>query len=151
MPAYRPPAGESGGVPFTVQLDLVKDNDQSATGLCMNFLAGEVLAFGDVCIINSIGRAVKADANATPNKAGYLMACSSAQIGAESMFLLKGVARNDAWEGDNGAILYLSKAPGEIVQTTPPTDPDDMIQILGVQIADGLYYFDPQLNYMTHV
>jgi hypothetical protein len=68
--------------------------------------------------------------------------------------LLYGLIRNDAWNWTIGpgkvSLIYLDTTTGTLTQTQP-TGTDDVIQVVGWALSADVMFFNPQLNYITHV
>jgi hypothetical protein len=113
-------------------------------------LAGESLAFGDVCYMKSDGKFWKADANAASAYPATAMAIATISTNASGTFLMSGQARLDSWNWTIGGVVYLSTTAGSMTQTQPSAT-DDVIQVLGIAHPNAdTVYFHPSLDYITH-
>ena len=123
----------------------------TANGITGSFVAGENLAFGDICYIKPIdGKAWKANATAVATCPGVIMSTGTISANVSGTFLINGIARNDAWSWTINGTLFLSTTAG-LMTHTAPTGTDQAQQILGIATNAKRIIFNPQYLYITHV
>lgn len=126
-------------------LNASPDADHVYSGMKIQMTAGEILAIGDPCKINSAGKMVKATADTLAN-AGAEFLCLAA-LGADEVgyFLVgPGTLRDDSLAfGTVGGRVYLSTT-GTLVQTAPNST-GNAVQILGVAISATVILWKPEL------
>jgi hypothetical protein len=128
-------------------------SDHLVSGIKIVLTAAANLAFGDVCYINSSGKAALIDADAIASMSAVVM-CADASISADAggNFLLMGIARDDTWNWTVGGLIYgtVTGTTGNTLSQTAPTGTDDVIQIMGVATHADRMYFNPQLVQVEH-
>jgi hypothetical protein len=135
---------------FVGLLNSVMGADLWSEGLKTTYTTGESLVFGDLCYFNLDGYVYKADANGIGKYPAVVMALGTVGAGVPCFFLMQGIVRNDAWSWTVGDLLYLSATPGEITDT-PPGDPGDVVQVVGIAFPNSdTVYFNPQLVWTTN-
>src|SRR3990167_10154666 len=110
------------------------DVNLTYSGLTIKLVANEAQGFGDACYINADGEAQLGDADAIATSKIVCMAAETIAANATGLYLLKGVARKDAWTWTVGSFVYLSLT-GTTTNTmtqTAPSATDDCLVILGV-------------------
>lgn len=127
--------------------------DLTATGMTIQLTAGVALTFGDVCYIDSAGKAQLGNATDI-SKAPIAIMCVDASIAlnATGTFLLLGVVRRDAWNWTPGGLVYVSTTgttTNTLTQTQPATT-NNVIQIVGVATHADRLLFNPQLVTVEH-
>lgn len=132
-----------------IALSPAPSSDHTASGTIVSLTAAESLVFGDFCYVNSSGKLAKADADAIATSGCVAMATESIDTDATGRFLLVGVARDDSWAWTVGGLIYLSTTAGGATQT-PPSETDDVIQVLGVATHADRMLFNPQLTMVEH-
>lgn len=120
--------------------------DLNVSGLTIELTAGENVAFGDICYIESDGKMYLADADAAGEFPAQFMAAATTGTNATGNFFMYGIARNDAWNWTVGGTLYLSDTAGDITQT-PPATSGDCIQVLGFATSADRIFFNPSQDY----
>lgn len=126
--------------------------DLLTSGPTATLQAGEALAHGDFCYMNSSGKMVKGDADAIGTSGVFAMAKATIENDATGLFALPGsFIRKDAWNwGTVGAYVYLDTATAGGLTQTAPTATDAAIQIVGVATHADRIYFNPQLLMYIH-
>jgi hypothetical protein len=108
--------------------------DLTASGERITLTANENQAFGDLVYIASDGDAAIADADAIATGKVIGMCTATVTTGNPGVYLLRGVARKDAWAWTVGGYVYLSTT-GTSTNTmtqTAPSGTDDCVVIVGV-------------------
>ena len=125
----------------------------TSTGLKTTFTAAEALTFGDVCFINSSGKAQLIDADAIATMSGICM-CVDLTISqnVSGNFLLVGIVGDNSWNWTVGGLIYgsLQVSANDILTQTPPSGTNDVVQIMGVATAINRMYFNPNLSQVEH-
>lgn len=125
-------------------------SDTTAEGVFTVGTAGEGLVFGDFVYPKSDGKYWKADADASGAFPAAAMAAGTISANATGLFLLRGKARNDAWNWTVGGAIYLSTTAGAATQTQPAAT-DNAIQVLGRAFPNAdTIDFNPSPDYTTH-
>lgn len=123
--------------------------DLTASGTIISLTAGENLTFGAPCYIKSDGKIWLADANQATLFPTQFLAIGTILADAAGLFLVDGIARNDAWSWTVGGAIYLSITIGTMTQTQPSAT-DDCIQVLGFATHADRMLFRPSVDYITH-
>ena len=127
--------------------------DKSSRGIKTIFTANEAQVFGDVCRINSTGKAQIGNATVIAT-ATIVAMCIDTTIAAnaEGNYLLIGFASNTDWSWTVGDDIYLSlsgTSGNSLTQTSPfdadPIVEDTVVQLLGIAKSATSIYFNPQL------
>lgn len=137
----------AGGVEFTLEA-----TNHFASGIKMQFSAGDTFHFGDAAYVDSLGvaRIANRSAKATANAC---LLCIEPTLGAGSRgyFLVEGVACFTGWNFTTGGdkLIYLS-ALGTTFNTLTQDDPNGypsghVIQVLGQPIQSNIIKFRPSL------
>ena len=103
--------------------------------------AGEALAAGDVCYLNTSGAMAKADAS-TPATSKTLIGLAKTDMvsGSPGLFLIQGVhATTGLVPGD---IIYLDTTPGQWTGSSPGSS-GNVVRILGYALSGTKFLFDP--------
>jgi len=121
--------------------------DVSPSGITIQLVAAQNVAFGDVCYIASTGKATLVDADAIATSSGICMAVASISTDATGTFLLLGIARNDAWTWTVGGLIYITVTgtTSNTLSQTAPTGTGDVVQIVGVATHADRMLFMPNL------
>lgn len=122
--------------------------DVTASGEKIQFLANENQAFGDVVYIASDGDAAIADADAIATAKVVAMCIGTVTTGNTGTYLLKGIARNDAWNWTVGGYVYLSTTgtTGNTLTQTAPSGTDDCVVIIGIATHADRILFNPSYS-----
>ena len=122
-------------------------SDLAVSGITVVLTASSDVDFGDVCYINSSGKATRIDADAIASMSGIVMATDLIDQDTDGVFLLQGFARNDAWTWTVGGLIYGSTVGslGNTLTQTAPSGTDDVVQIMGVATHADRMLFNPQL------
>ncbi len=126
--------------------------DHQASGTWIDLTASDTVAFGDVCRIDSNGKAALAKADAIANASGICMAVVSINANATGRFLLLGVARDDTWNWTPGGLIYLSTTgtTANTLTQSAPSGSNNVIQLLGVATHADRMLFKPELVQVEH-
>jgi len=123
---------------------------QTVSGLTVNMTYGESLIPGDLLYFKSDGKAWKADANAAGLYPVMGLALETASSGSH-LVLLHGIYRDDnRYAFTVGGMVYLSTAAGVETQIQPSAS-NDVIQVIGIATHANRLYFNPSMDYLTHV
>ena len=143
---YNPADGFALADGSKVILEEALGVDHTATGFTINdAVAGENVAFPDLCYFKSDGKFWKADADASATTEGELaIALESITADSSGEFLKLGYLRDDSWSFTVGAILYVSTTSGGIT-ATKPTGIGDCIRRIGHAHAANIVWFGPDL------
>ena len=121
----------------------------TASGLIVSLTYGESLLIGDFVYIKSDGAVWKAGADVVGFYPVMGIALETASSGSHKV-LLHGIMRNDSWAWIVGSVVYLSLTPGIGTQVQPDA-PDNAIQVLGIATHPDRIYFNPSVDYITHI
>lgn len=141
------------------RLDAIEDNsdsttlsvsaDHTASGLKTSITAAQTTNFGDVCYINSSGKAALIDADAIATMSAIVI-CADSSIASDASgnWLLVGIVRDDTWNWTAGGLIYgtVTATTGNTLSQTAPTATDDVVQIIGVALSADKIYFNPSLS-----
>lgn len=118
-------------------------SDHTWSGTVVDAVAGENVAFGDVCYLKSDGKYWKADADAEATAMGVcLMALGSISADATGEFLIAGFVRDDTWAWTVGGKLFIHTTPGNPTQTEP-SGTGDIVRIIGHATHADRLFFNP--------
>jgi len=120
-------------------------SDHQATGVIVTLVAGEAVAFGNLCYMKSDEKMWKAKADASTTLPGIAMALASIDADASGLFLLLGIARDDSWAWTVGGMIYASETPGAMTQT-PPSTAGAFVQPIGIATHADRMLFKPDLS-----
>jgi hypothetical protein len=134
---------------FNLQVKEAPASDHAASGIIVTMTYGEALAIGDAVYFKSDGKVWLADANAAGLYPAMGIALAAESSGVHKV-LLFGIMRHDAWTWTVGGVIYLSITAGAMTQTQPLAT-DNVIQVLGIATHADRMFFNPQLDYITHV
>jgi len=115
--------------------------DHTWSGDIITATAGEGLVIGDVCYLKSDGKFWKMDADAAATTAGMCaMATATINTDASGVFLIRGLIRDDSWDGTVGAQLWAPTTPGNPTETQP-SGSGDIARLMGyVSHADHIWF-----------
>lgn len=124
--------------------------DHSWDGRTAEMVAGEAIAFGEVCYIKSDGKLWKAKADALATALEVFICLEAASSDETKTFGYgDGFIRDDHWAWTVGGPIYLSAATGGALTQTAPTATDSVTIIVGVAThADRM--FKHTFYYHTH-
>ena len=122
--------------------------DLTASGITATMTAHENLAFGDVCFINASGECAKTDADAAATMPVVTMAIATISADAAGVFLLVGIARNDAWNWTPGAALYADTTTAGGLTATAPSGTTDCVQLVGRALTADIVLFKPDNSWL---
>ena len=127
-------------------------SDHAASGVTLTLTAAAAVNIGDLCYINSSGKAALVDADAIASCLGIVMATASISADAAGTFLLMGVVRDDTWNWTIGGAIYASTTgtTGNTLTQTAPSGASDVIEIVGVAITADVMIFLPNLVTVEH-
>lgn len=115
-------------------------------GFIAQMPAGEALALGDLCYLDSAGKMSKCDAT-LPATSSTLMGVADAAAVLDEVikFILKGFVDSTGRTG--GDILYASTTPGAVVSVAP-SGSGEVVRVLGYALAADQYFFDPDKTWI---
>lgn len=123
--------------------------DHYATGITMNFVAGENLVFSNLVCIKTNGRVYKTDADSNTTMPCMGMALETKTTGNTVKVLLMGYVRDDTWTwtlGDGETnVLYADNTTAGGMTVTPPAGSGDQVQAVGIILHADHIYFNPSL------
>jgi len=128
-----------------VILTAAPSTDATATGIKVQLTANENQGFGDVCYVNSSGKAQLGDADGIATAKITLMCLGTVTANNTGTYLVQGVARNDAWNWTVGGYVYLSTT-GTTTNTltqTAPSGTDDCVVVVGMATHADRILFNP--------
>jgi hypothetical protein len=121
----------------------------SATGTIITITAGENLSAGDVLKIGVDGKYYKANASYSSGVPAVALAIENINVNSTGRALVKGYWLDTSKNYIVGGDLYLSTTAGDITQT-PPTSDGNQIQKLGIALTNNLIEFNPDQTYMEY-
>jgi hypothetical protein len=127
--------------------------DLSVSGVKIPATANENQAVGDICRINSSGKAQIAKSDEIANATGFVMCAEAVSADASGLYLWLGIARNDAWAWTVGGKMYLSTTgtTGNTLTQTRPDGSGNVAQIVGIALATNIVAFNANLVQTEHV
>jgi hypothetical protein len=127
----------------------VPGQDHEANGIKLSLTANEAQAFGDVCTVNSLGKAAIADADAIATSSVVVM-CVDVSVSADATgtYMMMGIARDDSWNWTVGGLIYLSTTgtTGNTLTQTAPSATSDVVQLMGIATHADRMIFNPNLT-----
>ncbi|MHC1687960.1 MAG: hypothetical protein AB9879_09675 [Methanothrix sp.] len=121
----------------------------TCSGWLITLTANETQALGDVCYIDSSGKAriAKADAMANANAIVVCVDTAGISAGASGNYISYGKVKNAAWNWTAGGLIYLSTTgtTGNTLTQTKPSGSGNVVQILGVALSATIILFQPSL------
>lgn len=157
IPIVNDPIGGPVTKKVTVQnlrkLKAEPPDDLKISGTIITLTANEDQTLGDACYINADGEAQIGDASIIATASAVVM-CADDTIDADAPgnYILFGIVRQDEWNWTPGGLIYLT-ITGTTTNTlsqTPPSDTDEVIQILGVATHADRMLFKPSLVQVEH-
>lgn len=125
-----------------VKIEETLGTDHTWSGITCDGVAGETLAFPEVCYRKSDSKFWKADADAEASMPVIALATAAISAEATGVLLLRGYVRDDTWTWTVGGLIYASTTAGGLTQTAP-SEFGDQVQVVGVAITADIMYFDP--------
>lgn len=123
-------------------------SDHTYSGDVITAMAGQAVAIGDVCYFKSDGKFWKMDADAEATIKGMcVMATATIGVGANGVFLLRGLIRDNSWTWTVGAELWASCTPGNPT-ATKPSGSGDLLRLIGWAKHADYIWFDPDKTYV---
>lgn len=130
---------------------------KTVSGFTISMTYGESLVPGDLLYFKSDGKAWKAGASTPGTYPVMGLALENAGpdgAGASHLVLLHGIYRDDDRysfaAGNIGKPVYLSTTAGVETQTQP-AGVSNAIQVVGIATHTDRIYFNPSMDYITHV
>ena len=143
-----------GGTIFQVRLS-EPTGFYTMSGWLITLTANETQALGDVCYIDSSGKARIAKADAMANANAVVMCIDTAGIAASASgnYIVWGRAKKTGWSWTVGGRIYLSVTgtTGNTLTQTAPSGSGNVIQSLGVALSATEILFMPSLVQVQHV
>ena len=127
-----------------IQISEIPD-DNKGVGVSVSIIAGETIAFPNICYIKSDGKLWKAKADVIATSSAICLALESKNADQACKVLLLGVVRDDDFAFTVGGLIYLSAATAGLLTQTAPSGEDNVIQILGVATHADRFLLNPQL------
>lgn len=109
--------------------------------------AGATIAQWEAVYMGATFEWLIADANGSGTYPAMGLATAAGSDGNPLTVLVRGIARNDAWNWSVG-LIYLSDSVGALTQT-PPSTSGDKVQIVGYALSADTMMVDPDLTYLT--
>lgn len=135
-----------------MSIDMILSADGRYSGITVAGVAGAVLAFGDLCYLDTATPDWKlADANDVVSGTRKLGICVlAAASAAATTILLYGSVRADvAFPTFTAGQLFISETAGDITNTAPVTT-DSVTRVLGHALTGDSMFFNPDNSYTTH-
>jgi hypothetical protein len=132
-----------GNYRFTIGNRVIENIPLRAGGEVVELVAGENIAYGKVCYLNSSGTAERAS-NATPTTADAKYICISSggvTNGATGLFKMRGEVLG-LQSGQAGSGVWLAESPGSTRLTAPDTG---AVVPLGTWISSTVLFFRPSV------
>lgn len=128
-------------------------NNQTASGIIVSMTYGESVTIGDLLYFSG-GSVYKADANGSSTYPVMGLALATASSGSNNV-LLHGIYKDSTkWTGGTvltvGGVCYLSTTAGGTTQTQPALT-NEVIQVVGIATNADRIYFNPSMDYLTHI
>ena len=124
--------------------------DKTLSGIIVSMTYGESITPGDLLYFKSDGKVYKAAANVPGTFPVMGLALESASSGSNNV-LLHGIYRDvNRYNFTAGGVVYLSTTAGVETQTQPSAT-DDVIQVVGIATHADRIYFNPSVDYITHL
>lgn len=138
-----------GSVHSNLHINASLPSDDTYSGISVTLTAGVTLAQWNAGFMATTSKIELADADAIATAGAFALATSAMDANASGIFLLNGIARNDAWTWTVGGLVYLSTTAGGLTQTAPSAT-DDVIQVVGVALTADSMFWNPQLVQVEH-
>lgn len=128
-------------------------NNQTASGIIVGMTYGESITIGDLLYFSG-GSVYRADANGSSTYPVMGLALATASSGSNNV-LLHGIYKDSTkWVGGTaltvGGVCYLSTTAGGTTQTQPALT-NEVIQVVGIATNANRIYFNPSMDYLTHI
>lgn len=135
-----------------IKLNETPTTDKTASGLIVSMTYGESITIGDLLYFKSDGKVYKADADGSSTYPVMGLALATASSGSNSV-LLHGIYKDvGRYNFTVGGVVYLSKTAGAEIQTLSSfTVTNDVIQVVGIATHADRIYFNPSVDYITHI
>ena len=146
---------DMGGIPIRAGSTFLFNTPGAGavSGLTFTVTSNETQAIGDAVQINATGKAMLGKADAIANAGGVFLAATAVTGSASNTYLAHGVVKFSSSQGWTvGGFVYLSTT-GTTTNTltqTQPSGTDNVIQVLGVALANDTLYFNPSLVQIEH-
>lgn len=135
-----------------MQLDGTPNSDDTFNGISTNtFNASATIAQWELVYLTSSSTWALTDADAVAT-AGSVMVALATESGTNTnplRVLLRGFARNDAWNWTVGGKIYIDVTAGALTQTAP-SGTDDVIRVVGTAVTADVIFFNPSEDWITH-
>ena len=134
-----------------LSLDATPDTDHTANGPQTSTLnAGYGSAIMDLVYLNSNGKWLEADADATATSINLLGMALEAKTDGQAMnvALSGSFVRDDTFNWTIGVPLYISGTLGAITETKP-TGTGDVVRTVGYAVTADVIFFSPSSDYVT--
>jgi hypothetical protein len=134
-----------------IRLEEIPAADPPVSGFTVSMTYGESLTPGDLLCFKSDGKVWKASATGASGLYPVMgLALETASSGSH-LVLLHGIYSSTKFNFSSvGGLVYLSLTAGAGTQIQP-SDPDNVIQVIGTATNAGRIYFNPSRDYLTHI
>ncbi len=134
----------------TNELSIPESN--AAEGFKVKLIANEAQAVGDVCFINSSGKAQIANATTIATASARLVCTHSVAADSEATYLIEGIIKVTSLSLTAGGLIYLSAqgTTGNTITQTAPSAADNVIQVLGIALTTDSMFFNPSLSQVVY-
>jgi hypothetical protein len=129
-----------------MELEDALGTDHTSTGFTISgAIAGENVAFPNLCFFKSDNKYWKTDADAKATTDGELaIALESTTAESTGKFLKLGYIRDDSWSFTIGDMLYVDTTSGSIT-ATKPSGVGDCVRRIGYAHATNIIWVAPDL------
>ena len=140
--------GEAASV--NISTPLLPSADHTYSGTTAQMLAGGAIsAFDLVCINNTTGEVIEADASASGTARVIGIAPAAISDTATGTVLVHGFIRDDSWNWTTGSVLFLSETAGAMTHTAPTTS-GAFVQAVGIALSPDVVFINPSLDLIEH-
>ena len=117
--------------------------DHTWKGETIEMVAGETVAFGDVCYFKSDGKFWLADASAEATASSWIVMATAAIVAdAVGVFLIRGLIRDDSWAWTVAANLWVHTTGGNPTETQP-SGAGEIVRLVGYAKGADYVWFSP--------
>jgi hypothetical protein len=151
FPAVLPASSGANLTSLPTSLDATPDTDHTANGPQTNTVAaGYSSTIMDLVYLNSNGKWLEADADATGTSINLLGIALEAKTDTQAMnvALSGSFVRDDTFNWTIGVPLYVSGTLGAIT-ATKPTGSGDVVRTVGYAVTADVIFFAPSSDYVT--
>ena len=143
--------GTLSGTPIVIDsLGASALDDDTYTGIVLNFIANGTIAIGNAVYVHTAdGRVAKARANASGTMPCIGVAVSGASDGGAVKILTHGIYNDSDGFGSDlteGAIMYVDDDTAGLVTETIPDADDEFVQRVGIAVGPRDVFVNPSLD-----